>query len=222
MRFRWAAVAGGMAGGPGSRWRPDALRAISYPRLRRTCQCSRWPPPSAASCYSPPGLPLPRRVRSAFAARTSRRSLRRCARRRRRTNCLRSRGLTWPELANRAVHARTQGTGEFVTAVCVAYHPSEASVRWASAGHPLPIALPAGTELEPTRYAAPLGLDPELKIATQHAPLTQADAILLYSDGLCEARGHATRSASTASWPPSRQNSSRCSVHAVGEDAMPG
>jgi Stage II sporulation protein E (SpoIIE) len=97
------------------------------------------------------------------------------------------------KLANRAVHARTQGTGEFVTVVCVAYHPSQASVRWASAGHPLPITIPGGTELEPTHYAAPLGFDHELKITSQHAPLAQADAILLYSDGLYEARGHGQR-----------------------------
>jgi hypothetical protein len=94
------------------------------------------------------------------------------------------------KLANRAVHARTQGTGEFVTVVCVAYHPSQPLVRWASAGHPLPIVLPGGRELEPSRYAVPLGLDRELKVTSQHAPLGQADAILLYSDGLYEARGH--------------------------------
>ena len=35
----------------------------------------------------------------------------------------------------------------------------------------------------------PLGLDRELKVTSQHAPLGQADAILLYSDGLYEARG---------------------------------
>ena len=93
------------------------------------------------------------------------------------------------KLANRAVHARTQGTGEFVTAACVAYHPSQPSVRWASAGHPLPIALPHGAVLVPTQYAAPLGFDAELKIASQYAPLAPADAILLYSDGLYEARG---------------------------------
>ena len=93
------------------------------------------------------------------------------------------------KLANRAVHTRTQGTGEFVTVVCVAYHPSQASVRWASAGHPLPIALPGATELEPTHYAAPLGFDSELKISSQEVSLAHADAILLYSDGLYEARG---------------------------------
>lgn len=93
------------------------------------------------------------------------------------------------KLANRAVHARTQGTGEFVTVVCVAYHPSQSLVRWASAGHPLPIVLPGGRELEPTRFAVPLGLDRELKVTSQPAPLGQADAILLYSDGLYEARG---------------------------------
>jgi serine phosphatase RsbU (regulator of sigma subunit) len=97
------------------------------------------------------------------------------------------------KLANRAVHARTQGTGEFVTVACVAYHPNQPSVRWASAGHPLPIALPGGQELQPTHYAAPLGFDPELKITSQHAPLAPADAILLYSDGLYEARGHGER-----------------------------
>jgi serine phosphatase RsbU (regulator of sigma subunit) len=97
------------------------------------------------------------------------------------------------KLANRAVHARTQGTGEFVTVVCVAYHPSRPSVRWASAGHPLPIALPGGAELEPSHYAAPLGFDPELTITAQHAPLAPADAILLYSDGLYEARGDGQR-----------------------------
>ena len=96
-------------------------------------------------------------------------------------------------LANRAVHARTQGTGEFVTVTCVAYHPSQPTVRWASAGHPLPIALPGGVELEPAHYAAPLGFDDELKITSQPAPLAPADAILLYSDGLYEARGHGQR-----------------------------
>jgi sigma-B regulation protein RsbU (phosphoserine phosphatase) len=64
---------------------------------------------------------------------------------------------------------------------------------WASAGHPLPIALPGGAELQPTHFAAPLGFDPELKITSQHAPLAPADAILLYSDGLYEARGHGER-----------------------------
>ena len=97
------------------------------------------------------------------------------------------------KLANRAVHARTQGTGEFVTVVCVAYHPSQASVRWASAGHPLPITVPGGTVLEPTHYAAPLGFDLDLNITSQHAPLAQADAILLYSDGLYEASGQGQR-----------------------------
>ena len=97
------------------------------------------------------------------------------------------------KLANRAVQTRTKGTGEFVTVVCVAYHPAHASVRWASAGHPLPIAVPGGTELEPTHYAAPLGFDSELKIAAQAAPLALGDAILLYSDGLYEARGHGQR-----------------------------
>jgi sigma-B regulation protein RsbU (phosphoserine phosphatase) len=93
-------------------------------------------------------------------------------------------------LANRAVHARTQGTGEFVTVVCVAYHPTQASVRRASAGRPFRSCSLVGRSWNRLADAAPLGFDPELKITSQPAPLAQADAILLYSDGLYEARGH--------------------------------
>ena len=117
------------------------------------------------------------------------------------------------KLANRAVHARTKGTGEFVTVACVAYHPSQPSVRWASAGHPLPIAFPRGALLEPAHYAAPLGFDAELTISAQDAPLAPADALLLYSDGLYEARGHGQRfgldqviaAVSTSSLPPAAE-----------------
>lgn len=92
------------------------------------------------------------------------------------------------KLANRAVHGQTAGTGKFVTAVCIAFHPDEPIVHWASAGHPLPIALPSPAELEPARYAQPLGLGPELEISANQAPFTAADALVLYTDGLYEVR----------------------------------
>ncbi len=96
-------------------------------------------------------------------------------------------------LANRAVHEQTEGTGEFVTVACVAYHPSQSRVLWASAGHPPPIALPDAIELEPARYAEPLGLLPELEIKTNEAPFLPTHAIMLYTDGLYEAQGSEDR-----------------------------
>ena len=92
------------------------------------------------------------------------------------------------KLANRAVYEQAHADGRFVTCACVAFHPRERTVRWASAGHPPPIHLTHADELQPRSYAPPLGLDPELQIATYEASLTSNDSLLLYTDGLSEAR----------------------------------
>lgn len=94
------------------------------------------------------------------------------------------------QLANRALRDRRDGSGEFVTVACVACHPQRRTLRWASAGHPVPVALPSATELEPVRYAEPLGLSSELDIVCSEMPFAGTDGIVLYSDGLCEARRH--------------------------------
>ncbi len=91
-------------------------------------------------------------------------------------------------LANQTIHARTAASGEFVTVACVAYHREEPLLRWACAGHPPPIALPAAVELDPGRFAQPLGLGAELEISSHQLPFTPTDALLLYTDGLYEAR----------------------------------
>jgi serine phosphatase RsbU (regulator of sigma subunit) len=91
-------------------------------------------------------------------------------------------------LANRALRARAAATGELVTAACVACDPNRQALRWASAGHPPPIALPNGIELDPVRFAQPLGLTSELEITSQEAPFTDTSGVVLYTDGLYEAR----------------------------------
>jgi serine phosphatase RsbU (regulator of sigma subunit) len=48
--------------------------------------------------------------------------------------------------------------------------------------------MPSPAELEPARYAQPLGLGPELEISVNEAPFTATAAIVLYTDGLYEAR----------------------------------
>jgi serine phosphatase RsbU (regulator of sigma subunit) len=91
-------------------------------------------------------------------------------------------------LANRAVYEQAHADGRFVTCTCVAFHPRQPTVRWASAGHPSPIHLTRAEELRAASHAQPLGLDPELQIAAYETSLTSHESLLLYTDGLSEAR----------------------------------
>ena len=52
--------------------------------------------------------------------------------------------LSW---ANSALIERAGLTGDFVTAACVTYLPSERILRWAYAGHPPALRLADGREL---------------------------------------------------------------------------
>lgn len=92
------------------------------------------------------------------------------------------------ELANRSLieHAGTSAT--LVTAACVSLDPSAALVRWALAGHPRPLRLPDGRPLAGARPGLPLGLEPELGCEPGEAPLKPGEGLLLYTDGLVEAR----------------------------------
>jgi hypothetical protein len=107
------------------------------------------------------------------------------------------------KLANRAVHTRTEGT-EYVTATCVAYHPDGPAVGWTSAGHPLPIAMPHAEELQPIRYATPLGLNAELDVTGQHAPLAPPMPSCSTPMDSMKLMALMAGSVLTESWPPSR------------------
>ena len=93
--------------------------------------------------------------------------------------------LSW---ANTALTERAGLTDEFVTAACVTYLPSERRVRWAYAGHPPALWLDDGRELEAPEQGAPLGVvaDPGCVAGSQHSPA--GTGVLLYTDGLTEAR----------------------------------
>ncbi|WP_208117385.1 PP2C family protein-serine/threonine phosphatase [Streptomyces sp. NBC_00582] len=90
--------------------------------------------------------------------------------------------------------ARNLGHDDFVTAV-VAGHPRDGELEVVNCGHAPPLLVGAGgavTPVEPTHPAPPLGLraltgeTPTLQVL----PFADGDQLLLYTDGVTEARDH--------------------------------
>lgn len=91
---------------------------------------------------------------------------------------------------NRELHRRIGQTCRFVTIFCMCVEPDNSAVRYAVAGHNPPlIALPDGTvrrvECEP---AFPLGLRSDTLYAECSLELPAGAALLIYSDGITDAR----------------------------------
>jgi hypothetical protein len=76
---------------------------------------------------------------------------------------------------------------DFITMLCVVVH-ADASLAWASAGHPSPVSLADGTPLGDTPPCYPVGIAPELTGITVTRAELPEDGILLYTDGLSDAR----------------------------------
>ena len=93
--------------------------------------------------------------------------------------------LSW---ANAALIERAGLTGDFVTVACVTYLPSEQLLRWAYAGHPPALRLADGRELLPGKQGAPLGILPDPGCVEGALRMTSGEGVLLYTDGLTEAR----------------------------------
>lgn len=93
--------------------------------------------------------------------------------------------LRW---ANSALTERAGITSEFVTAACVTYLPSEQLLRWAYAGHPAALRLADGQELPPGEQGTPLGIREDPGAVEGRRRMTAGDGVLLYTDGLTEAR----------------------------------
>ena len=92
--------------------------------------------------------------------------------------------LSW---ANTALLERIEGNVDFVTVGCVTFSPSERLLRWAYAGHPPVLRLDSGEELSGGR-AYPLGLSRDWACTTVARHLAPGAGVLLYTDGLTEAR----------------------------------
>jgi phosphoserine phosphatase RsbU/P len=94
--------------------------------------------------------------------------------------------LQW---VNVALVERIGEGAEFVTAACVTYDPGTRVLRFASAGHPAALRLESGDELTAERTGAALGLTLEIDCREGAERLEAGDGVLLYTDGLLEARG---------------------------------
>jgi serine phosphatase RsbU (regulator of sigma subunit) len=95
--------------------------------------------------------------------------------------------MTILRLANTALAEREPGT-EFVTALCASFAPDRGTVTWASAGHPPPWHLDRGVPLASVRHCPPLGIEPTLEGTSVTTELVPGGGVLLYTDGLPEAR----------------------------------
>ncbi len=88
----------------------------------------------------------------------------------------------------------TGGTGTFVTAFYGVYDPAARTLSYASAGHPSPLLRRAGSDVvvpvDGTR-GLPLGIDAGERYPTATVSLDPGDAVLVYTDGLSEARSPA-------------------------------
>jgi serine phosphatase RsbU (regulator of sigma subunit) len=93
--------------------------------------------------------------------------------------------LSW---ANTALIERAGQTTDFVTAACVTYLPSRRLLRWAYAGHPPALMLHDGRELVVPRQGTPLGIRSDPGCLEGSRAMPAGDAVLLYTDGLTEAR----------------------------------
>jgi serine phosphatase RsbU (regulator of sigma subunit) len=93
--------------------------------------------------------------------------------------------LSW---VNTALIERAGTSFDFVTAACLTYEPEERRLRWAYAGHPPALRLDDGAELAASAQGAPLGLYDDPGGAEGSQELAPGDGVLLYTDGLTEAR----------------------------------
>jgi phosphoserine phosphatase RsbU/P len=97
--------------------------------------------------------------------------------------------LSW---ANTALVERAGTSADFVTAACMTYLPRERVLRWAYAGHPPAVRLSDGAELVAPSQGVPLGVHAEPEYAEGTFRAAGPTGILLYTDGLTEARHKGT------------------------------
>ncbi len=92
--------------------------------------------------------------------------------------------LRW---VNTALVEHVGESPDFVTAMCMTYHPDSQLLRVASAGHRPALRLDSGTEFTAEGTGPALGLAHETDCPASTHRLTTGDGVLLYTDGLIEA-----------------------------------
>ena len=92
--------------------------------------------------------------------------------------------LSW---ANTALLERAEEDRDFVTVGCVTFSPRDRKLRWGYEGHPPVLWLDTGEQLSGGR-AQPLGLSEDLLFEAPAKQLMPGTGVLLYTDGVTEAR----------------------------------
>jgi len=99
------------------------------------------------------------------------------------------------ERANRGLISDAGFDTRFVTAACILFRP-DGEIEWALAGHDGPVRLDTGERLRGDGSSGlPLGVSDQLGCETSRASLAAGGGLLLYTDGLTEARRGSSRAA---------------------------
>jgi serine phosphatase RsbU (regulator of sigma subunit) len=93
--------------------------------------------------------------------------------------------LSWANTA--LLEGAAEVDADFVTVGCVTFSPGDRVLRWAYAGHPPMLRLDSGDELSGGR-GYPLGLSRDWECAAAAHLLPPGSGVLLYTDGVTEAR----------------------------------
>jgi serine phosphatase RsbU (regulator of sigma subunit) len=92
------------------------------------------------------------------------------------------------ELANYSLIEERGRSGDFVTAACLVVLPDEGILRWALAGHDPPVLLDDGHSPQEDGRGLPLGIESRVGCTTSTLSLDPGGGVLVYTDGLTEAR----------------------------------
>ena len=97
------------------------------------------------------------------------------------------------QLANAALIDRAGTSVDYVTAACVVHSPADGTLAWALAGHQRRSRSARASSSTPAGAGQPLGLDHDLEVAGASMSLGEEDGVLLYTDGILDARDAARR-----------------------------
>jgi sigma-B regulation protein RsbU (phosphoserine phosphatase) len=90
-------------------------------------------------------------------------------------------------MANAELIRQYGASEQFITMLCAVIEP-DGSLAWCTAGHPPPVSLANGLPVGRPRVAFPLGIAPELANLDVWRGRMPVSGILLYTDGLTDAR----------------------------------
>ena len=92
------------------------------------------------------------------------------------------------DLANYSLIEESGTSSLFVTAACIVFRPADCSIRWSVAGHESPILLDEARPLPNHIHGVPLGIEDSTGCATANSTLAGGSGLLLFTDGVTEAR----------------------------------